>query len=155
MITKHSETNYKKVGFVDVFWGRKYVDEVAQNRGFDVVDIYKNTRSPDNLNLYEAEMNKIRKEFISMVSENGRGFCEHLKQNQIEAVIIETIYAFQDIEQFISCVLDLVCVGLPIIFANEEIDTSKIQDLEVLLISLRSLNHKDKVFDLADELPYF
>ncbi|MEN2465643.1 hypothetical protein [Ornithinibacillus sp. JPR2-1] len=142
------EFNYKKVGFVNISFVKYYAEELARIKGFEVVEISKYPSSPNDF-IGEKEIMENINELNNNIIGNGSNFAKLLNDNLIEAILVDQVSNFEELDRFIRCVKGLIDLGIPLIIAREEIDTSKMEGLDKMLDSMRSFVVED-----LSELPF-
>ncbi|KAB7668921.1 hypothetical protein [Bacillus sp. B1-b2] len=135
--------SYKRVGIVRMIGERKCSDEVAKTNVFNMVDIYKDTTAEES-----------REQFTDIFYDSDLriAFEEMIKEEKIEAVMLESIETFETFDDCMWCIeVFNECFNIPLIFARERIDTSEKINVSEIVFPFRY--YLDKIrYQIENEL---
>ncbi|UHA60887.1 hypothetical protein KDJ21_004065 [Metabacillus litoralis] len=77
-------------------------------------------------------------------------FFKWLRQEGIEAMVIDSVLSFRDFRECIGCIEMFASNQFPLIFAKEGIDTSRKQDIGVFAKPFKRLLSITKLYMLAE-----
>ncbi|MDT0163507.1 hypothetical protein [Bacillus sp. AG4(2022)] len=101
---------------------------------------------------YDVITEKEKKEFIQLTRNLNmqENFFKWLRQEGIEAVVIDSIFSFRDFRECINCIDMFTSHQFPLIFAKEGIDTGRKQDIGVFVTPFKRLLSLTKLYMLAE-----